>query len=110
LTWTALGLRVERSVEETRAGLRLKPPKTKRGRRNLKLPPEAVAMLRAHKVQQMELRLALGMGKPDATTLVFSDVEGELLKPHTVSRAWQRVVAARGLPHSTRFGILTPAC
>src|SRR5262245_25917925 len=28
-------LRVERSVEETRAGLRLKPPKTKRGRRSL---------------------------------------------------------------------------
>src|SRR6185312_9633031 len=33
-------LRVERSVEETRAGLRLKPPKTKRGRRNIALPTE----------------------------------------------------------------------
>src|SRR5262245_29637907 len=33
-------LRVERSVEETKAGLRLKPPKTKRGRRNITLPPE----------------------------------------------------------------------
>ena len=43
-------LRVERSVEETRAGLRLKPPKTKRGRRNIALPTETVAMLRAHKV------------------------------------------------------------
>ena len=32
-------LRVERSVEETKAGLRLKPPKTKRGRRNIRLPP-----------------------------------------------------------------------
>ncbi|MGC1347130.1 MAG: site-specific integrase, partial [Methyloceanibacter sp.] len=28
-------LRVERSVEETRRGLRVKPPKTKRGRRNI---------------------------------------------------------------------------
>jgi integrase len=37
--------RVERSLEETKAGLRLKPPKTRRGRRNLKLPGEAVAML-----------------------------------------------------------------
>jgi integrase len=43
-------LGVERSVEETKAGLRLKSPKTKRGRRNVTLPPEAVAMLRAHKV------------------------------------------------------------
>ena len=94
-------LRVERSLEETKAGLRLKSPKTKSGRRNIALPPEAVAMLRAHKVQQMEIRLALGMGKPDATTLVFSDVEGRLLKPHTVSRAWRRAVVALKLPAVT---------
>ena len=94
-------LRVERSVEETKAGLRLKPPKTKRGRRNITLPPEAVAMLRAHKVQQMELRLAIGMGKPDAATLVFSDIEGRLLKPHTISRAWRRAVAIKKLPAVT---------
>jgi len=94
-------LRVERSVEEVKAGLRLKSPKTKHGRRNLKLPTEAVAVLRAHKVQQMEIRLALGLGKPDATTLVFSDVEGELLKPHTVSRAWRRAVVALKLPAVT---------
>ena len=56
-------LRVERSVEETRAGLRLKPPKTRRGRRNITLGESAVAMLRAHRVKQLELRLALGLGK-----------------------------------------------
>ena len=94
-------LRVERSIEETTAGLRLKPPKTKRGRRNITLPPETVGMLRAHKVQQMQLRLLLSMGKPDATTLVFSDVEGQLLKPHTVSRAWRRAVVALKLPAVT---------
>ena len=94
-------LRVERSVEETKAGLRLKPPKTKFGRRNIALPPEAIALLRAHKVQQMEIRLALGMGKPEETTLVFSDVEGRLLKPHTVSRAWRRAVVALKLPEVT---------
>ena len=57
-----------------------------------------VAMLRAHKVQQMELRFALGMGKPDATTLVFSDIEGRMLNPHAVSRAWRRVCDAKQLP------------
>jgi integrase len=97
----AATLRVERSVEEVKAGLRLKSPKTKRGRRNLKLPAEAVAVLRAHKLQQSKIRLALGMGKSDATTLVFSDVEGELLKPHTVSRAWRRAVVALKLPAVT---------
>ena len=91
-------LRVERSLEETKAGLRLKPPKTKRGRRNIALPPDAVAMLRAHRVKQMELRLVIGLGKIEPSTLVLSDVEGRPLKPHTVSRAWQRVVIAKGLP------------
>ena len=45
-------LRVERSVEETRRGLRVKPPKTKRGRRHIALPPETVAMLRDHRKKQ----------------------------------------------------------
>ena len=90
-------IRVERSLEETKARLRFKPPKTKRGRRNITLPPDAVAMLRAHKVKQLELRLVLGLGAIKPSTLIFSDVE-EPLKPHTVSRAWQRVVVAKGLP------------
>jgi integrase len=76
------GLRVERSLEETKAGLRLKPPKSKRGRRNIKLPAPTVDMLRAHKVAQMQLRFELGMGRLEASTLVFSDVEGRLLNPH----------------------------
>jgi len=88
--------RVERSLEETKAGLRLKPPKTRRGRRNLKLPGEAVAMLRAHRIRQLELRLVLGLGKIEPSTLVFSAVEGGPLKPHTISRAWQRAVLAKG--------------
>jgi integrase len=92
-------LRVERSLEETNAGLRLKSPKTKRGRRNISLPAEAVATLRAHKVQQMEIRLALGMGKPDATTLVFSTIEGGLLRPRNLTKAWSRVQADKKLTH-----------
>src|SRR6185369_14443261 len=50
-------LKIGRSIEETRTGLRLKSPKTKRGRRNLTLPPDAVAMLREHRKRQIELRL-----------------------------------------------------
>jgi len=94
-------LRVERSVEETRAGLRLKPPKTKRGRRNVSLPAATVTILRAHKVQQMELRLALGLGKADASTPVFSDIEGRLLKPLNITHAWRYFVATSGLPKVT---------
>jgi integrase len=91
-------LRVERSIEETRSGLRVKSPKTKRGRRNLTLPPEAVAMLRAHKVQQMELRLVLGQGAIRSDTFVFSDVEGRMLSPDNLSRDWRRVCNSKNLP------------
>jgi integrase len=89
-------LRVERSVEETKAGLRLKPPKTKRGRRNIGLPADAVAMLREHRKWQIELRLALGQG--GQPVLVFSNVEGAMLSPNGVSRSWRQTCAARKLP------------
>jgi integrase len=91
-------LRVERSVEETRAGLRVKPPKTKRGRRSISLPPEAIAMLRGHKIRLLELRLALGLGNIVPDTLVFSTVEGNHLKPNSLSRMWRQTCTARKLP------------
>src|SRR5262249_53555945 len=91
-------LRVERSLEETKAGLRLKAPKTARGRRNITLPADTVAMLRAHKAELMRLRLALGMSSIKCDTLVFSGIEGGPLNPHAVSRAWRRVCDAKNLP------------
>jgi integrase len=92
-------LRVERSVEETKAGLRVKPPKTKRGRRNISLPPDAVAMLRDHRKRQIELRLALGQG--GQPVLVFSTFEGEMLSPDNLSRDWVRVCKQRKLQRSS---------
>lgn len=53
-------------------------------------------MLRAHKVEQMTLRLALGRG--GQPTLVFSDREGGMLSPDNLSRNWRRVCRAKGLP------------
>ena len=94
-------LRVERSVEETRAGLRLKPPKTTRGRRNITLGEGAVALLRGHKVKQLELRLLLGLGKIADTTLVFSTFEGELLRPRNITKAWSRLAPGKSF-HSLR--------
>ena len=91
-------LKVERSVEETKAGLRIKPPKTKRGRRNITLPAETVAMLRSYKVKAMEIRLALGMGNIAPETWVFSTAEGELRSPDNLSRDWRRVCRAKKLP------------
>jgi integrase len=89
-------LRVERSIEETKAGLRIKPPKTKSGRRNIGLASDAIAMLREHRAEQMRIRLALGQGGPPL--LVFSTIEGALLSPDNLSRDWWRVCNARKLP------------
>jgi integrase len=101
LRWSDINLdravvRVERSIEETRSGLRIKDPKTKRGRRNISLAADAVAMLREHRKQQLELRLALGQGGQPA--LVFGTIEDEPRSPDNLSRDWRRVCDAKKLP------------
>jgi len=90
-------LRVERSIEETRSGgLRVKSPKTRRGRRNISLPLHAVELLREHYKAQLELRLQLGLGgKP---TIVFATVEGRHIKPNSISRDWLRLCTRKKLP------------
>jgi integrase len=103
LRWEDLDLdgatvRVERALEETAVGLRFKPPKTKHGRRIISLPPSTVDTLRAHRLKQLELRVALGQGKPEPGALIFSTLEGAPLSPDNLSRDWRRVVAALDLP------------
>ena len=96
-------VRIERSVEETKAGLRVKPPKTRAGRRNVGLAPETIAGLRDHRRRQLELRLQLGQG--GQPSLVFSDVSGNLLSPDNLSRDWRRVCDARKLPAVSFHGL-----
>jgi integrase len=91
-------LKVERSLEESDRGLRFKPPKTKHGRRAIPLPPTAVEQLRVHRLRQLEMRVALGQGKPEAGALVFCTIDGEPLSPKTVSRDWWRLTITRKLP------------
>ena len=62
------------------------------------LPADTVAMLRAHKVEQMQLRLALGMGAVKSDTLVFSNVDGEPLRPRNLTKMWSRAQTALKLP------------
>ena len=101
----AATLRIERSLEQTRAGLKFKTPKTKTSRRTISLPPTAIEALRKHRRQQLETRVALGQGKPDAGTLVFSNVEGDPLPPNNLSRDWRRFVKARKLPPVSFHGL-----
>src|SRR3982751_3222464 len=80
--------RVERSLEQTKAGLRFKSPKTKHGRRSIALPAFLVADLRAHWKAQQEQRLALGLGKSPPESLVFARYDGEARSPNALTKEW----------------------
>jgi integrase len=64
-------LRVEQSLEQTKAGLRFKSPKTKNGRRTISLPKTTVAELRDHWKAQQEFRLSCGLGRGLMTRWCF---------------------------------------
>lgn len=94
-------LQVERSLEETNQGLRVKPPKSRYGRRKISLPVSVINVLRAHRVKQSELRLAIGLGRLEPDDLVFSREDGSPLSPDRLSQQWRRVAVSLGLPAVT---------
>ena len=98
-------LHVQRSLEETRSGLRFKVPKTSHGRRTISLPPSAVAVLREHRRQLLETRLALGLGKPDEQTLLFSQPDGSPIPPNRLTRRWLDACKSLGLPRVSFHGL-----
>ena len=70
LRWRDVGdekIKVERSLEQTRSGLRFKSPKTKRSRRSVSIPTEVSGELRAYKMAQQEYRLSIGRFSLHAT-------------------------------------------
>ena len=74
-------VRFWRSLEDTKAGLRIKETKTSSGRRVIGIPVEVAAELRAHRRAQLELTLQLGQGRPaDDAFLVFGTWDGQLRK------------------------------
>jgi integrase len=89
-------LRVEQSLEQTRAGLRFKAPKTKHGLRTMTLPASVISELRAHWRTQNEQRLALGIGRSTPQDLVFPAWDHRPLMPNTLSREWSRTIATIG--------------
>ena len=100
-------LRVERSLEETQSGMRFKSPKTRNGLRSLTLPSSAVEVLRNHRRECLERRLALGLGKFHGDGLVFPASDGMApMSPDNLSRDWARTCRRLRLPlvmfHSLR--------
>jgi integrase len=89
---------VREAVEETNAGARrLKEPKTKAGKRDVTLPDIAVEALRDHRRQQLEMRIALGMGKLGDDALIFARLDGLPESPRTLSKGWAAAAKGMGL-------------
>ncbi len=89
-------LQVEQSLEQTKAGLRFKSPKTKFGRRSITLAPSAVAVLRDHWKVQQEMRLRLGIGKSPPDAIVFSTFDGKPRSPNSLTKEWKEALKAAG--------------
>ena len=72
-------------------------PKTDKSRRSISLDPGTVAALRGHRVRQAQERLAWGPAWIDAG-LVFSRDDGTPIHPQQLSKAFERLGKAAGLP------------
>jgi integrase len=88
IDFEAKTLRIERALEQSRAGVRIKPPKTKAGRRVISLPDIAIDALRDYRRERLELHMKLGIGKLPDDGLVFAHIDGKPLRPSTLSADW----------------------
>jgi integrase len=87
---------IAESVEQTRAGVRLKAPKSGRGRR-LALPAKAADELRAWRARQAQELLKVGI-RIGGNTFVCAREDGAMIQPQSITHAWDRFVVATKLP------------
>jgi integrase len=92
---------VVQSLEQTKEGLRFKPPKTHRSRRSIAVPPITVEALRSHRAKQAEEKLALGPTYDDHD-LVCPRPGGAAWPPDMLSTAFAALVRRSDL-RSFRF-------
>lgn len=93
----AARLAVRRALVTVGYRIEWSEPKTDASRRVVALDPATVGALRGHRRRQLEERLALGKGYRDGD-LVFAQVTGETLHPDYVSKTFDRLVKAAGVP------------
>ena len=82
---------VVESLEQTRAGLRAKAPKSEKARA-ITLPAFAIDELRRLKHEQAEELLKLGV-RQDGATLLCARVDGEPMQPRSLTHEFTRLVS-----------------
>jgi integrase len=106
LTWRNVDLdrevlRVASTLSAVGGEFTFSTPKTSRARRSVDLPAFVVSLLRRHRKEQNQRKLAFRDAWGDHD-VVLDDGIGQPLSPWTVSADFRRVVAELGLPR-TRF-------
>jgi len=95
-------IEIRAALEQTKAhGIRVKPPKSKAGRRDVTLPDILVDVLREHRKSALELRMQLGAGRLPDDALLFSTIDGGPRSPTVVSTAWGEFADRIGMPEVT---------
>ena len=86
-------------------------PKTDKGARTISLDARTVAVLRAHRVSQMEERLLFGSGFQDEGDYVFRQEDGAPIDPERLSRLFKQHCRRAGVPpvrfHDIRHSYVT---
>jgi integrase len=103
LTWADVDfdrrtLRIERALQETRAGITVGPTKSRRAR-TISLPEVATTTLREYRRQQLELCLQLGVGRLPDDVPIFPELPGfGFQSPRHFTIRWIRTRKRLGLP------------
>ena len=93
-------IKVRDAVEETRAaGLRIKPPKTAAGVRDIVMPDIVIEALQDLRRETLERHIAMGLGRLTDDTFVFPKIfDGSCQSPNVYSGDWRSAVLALDLP------------
>jgi integrase len=89
-------LAVAESAEQTKDGVRYKPPKSGRGR-SVALSPTAIAELREHRKRQGDQLLRSARGYR-TIRFVYTREDGEPMQPRSPTHAWDQAIGQPGLP------------
>ncbi len=73
-------------------------PKTKAGKRLIRLPAFLMDMLEVHRVQQEEQRSKVGVAWENRD-LVFPDLKGGYFNPNYLLRVFKKILENAGVPH-----------
>jgi integrase len=89
---------VRAALTKVKTSVQITELKSARSRRTIVLPAVVVTALRAHRVRQLEARLAAG-GRWQDRGVVFASRVGTWLEPRNVTRQFKELLAAASLPN-----------